>query len=1045
MTDVRDRMVDYLRLQLVGPVDGPTEVLRDPPDQRYSMGVLYPLGVKQDKVAIEQVDDDQAGAYADALVDDPIALANQRMPSSIGLSFFVLGGDGVDCQVVGGAYEESRGEKGRRLFTRVPIAGPTEPDPVRLQWASGGDDEAVVLDGRATLRLHVRPLGAGRLVSVTLCNRRESASEGRPEAADCLYQVGLACQSIGGRIAEYPRLEFLSADDEEEELFLAFRKKRVFGIGHGCAAEWAADGDTAHVVRAELIPVTEVPSLAPRGDTTLDVLDLYRLGGRELDPEWFRDGATRLIDGYAAWIGELESRRDYPAALEGARQRVLAKVKAAADRMRTGVDLIAADPVAREAFRLANRAMLIQMHRAKAVAPSGVALGDGDPTVPDYDEWAGSRWYPFQLAFALLALPSVRAVDAPDRDVVDLLWFPTGGGKTEAYLLLAAFAIFLRRLELGTRGAGTAVITRYTLRLLTTQQFQRAATLACAAEWLRAGDPQRLGDEPIDIGLWVGNDAFPNTYVDAKEWLDNVLDGASQDVLPVEHCPWCGTNLLPRHFTDGAKEIGVESTNGAFRLFCPDDRCPFHARLPILMVDEDLYKQPPAIVIGTVDKFARLPWSENGGAFFGLGQFLPPSLIIQDEMHLISGPLGTTVGLYEAAIGGLLELAGARPKVIASTATIRRADDQALGVFGRSVALFPPAGMDEDDSYFSRVATDRPGRKYVGVMSPNHTPSSSLIHTAAALLQAPVELELGGGDLDAMWTLVVYHNSLRELGKVVTFARDDIPARIQVIASAEDKVRKLIDHQVEELTSNIPSAQIPAILRRMGDTAGSRDAYSMVLATNMIQVGIDVPRLGLMLVNGQPKTTSEYIQATSRVGRGDTPGLVIAQLSPSKPRDRSHYESFSAFHQALYRHVEPTSVTPFSLPSRERALHAALVILVRHGSGLRHNDEAGGFDKSNPRIQRAIDVLLARVKAVDPLEYEGTKTHLSNLVEKWHEWADEARAASVPLYYSAFGNSPHRRILKSYGTAGEQWATLDSMRSVDRQSVIRVVGGVTRG
>ena len=917
------------------------------------------------------------------------------------------------------------------------------PRPRWCAWAgtSGLPSDATVLEGRANVRVHTRPLGDGRLVSVTVCNARQSAAEGRPSATDCLYQVGLECRTIGGSIAEYPRLEFLSADDEEEELFLAYRKKRVFAIGHGCAASWEADGQAAASVRAELVPSQEVPSLAPRGDDSLEVLDLHRLGSPRLDAAWLERGATELIDGYATWIAELEERHDYPAALEAARGRILRKVREAERRMRVGVDMLVHDPVAFEAFRLANRAMLIQMHRAKTVAPVGVPLGKGDPSVVDYDLLEGHRWHPFQLAFVLLVLPSLRSADAPERDVVDLLWFPTGGGKTEAYLLAAAFVIFLRRLEHGDRGAGTAVITRYTLRLLTTQQFQRAAALACATEWLRTADPVRLGSVPIDIGLWVGGDAFPNHYVEAKDWLEQVLDGASDDVLPVEHCPWCGTNLLPRHRANDALEIGVEATNASFRLFCPEPSCPFHSRLPVLVVDDDLYAHPPAILIGTVDKFARLVWSDQGGAFFGLGRLAPPTLIIQDEMHLISGPLGTTVGLYESAIGGLLDLAGARPKVIASTATIRRADDQALGIFGRSVSLFPPAGMDEDDSYFSRVATDRPGRLYVGVMSPNHTPSSSLIHSAAALLQAPIALELSGKDLDAMWTLVVYHNSLRELGKVVTFARDDIPARIQVISEVEDKRRLFNDHQVVELTSNIASAQIPAILRRMAEPNSKPDAIAMLLATNMIQVGIDVPRLGLMLVNGQPKTTSEYIQATSRVGRGETPGLVVAQLSPSKPRDRSHYESFVAFHQALYRHVEPTSVTPFSLPSRERALHAALVILVRHGAGLAANGDAGRFRADDPDVQRAIEVLLARAQATDPLEVPATRAHLQNLVREWEERAEAARNDGAPLVYSASGKAL-RRLLTRFGMPGEGWPTLDSMRSVDRQSAVNVIGGL---
>jgi hypothetical protein len=461
-------------------------------------------------------------------------------------------------------------------------------------------------------------------------------------------------------------------------------------------------------------------------------------------------------------------------------------------------------------------------------------------------------------------------------------------------------------------------------------------------------------------------------------------------------------------------------------------------------VDEELYEHPPAILVGTVDKFARLAWAEGGGAFFGLGRHAPPDLIIQDEMHLISGPLGTTVGLYEAAISGLLELADARPKVIASTATIRRADDQSKGIFGRRVALFPPAGLDEHDSYFSRVDHDRPGRVYIGVMSPNHTPSSALIHTAAALLEAPVALGMSGDDLDAMWTLVVYHNSLRELGKVVTFARDDIPARIQAITTDELLRRHLPDHHVVELTSNIPSARIPAVLTRMSAPHGHPDAISMLLATNMIQVGIDVPRLGLMLVNGQPKTTAEYIQATSRVGRGATPGLVVTQFSPSKPRDRSHYESFASYHQSLYRHVEPTSVTPFSLPSRERALHAALVILVRHGAGLPSNADAKQFEPTDVRVRRAVEVLLKRVDEADPLERPATEAHINDLLEVWALAAENARRDATALVYWSPGKVPPR-LLKKFGGLGDGWATLDSMRSVDRQSGVKVIGGLAGG
>jgi hypothetical protein len=444
-----------------------------------------------------------------------------------------------------------------------------------------------------------------------------------------------------------------------------------------------------------------------------------------------------------------------------------------------------------------------------------------------------------------------------------------------------------------------------------------------------------------------------------------------------------------------------------------------------------------------VDKFARLAWVEGGSAFFGSKSTLPPSLIIQDELHLLSGPLGTTVGIYESAIDGLISFHGPKPKIVASTATIRSASSQIKGLFAREVMLFPSPGLTADDSFFARIDKNKNGRLYVGVMSSNHRATTSLVRTAASLLQGLKEVEtLTDEEKDAYWTLVIYHMSLRELGKTVSFARDDIPARMKIIAKTQDQIRQIYDEDVLELTSNLSAAEIPESLNRMGIKFDQNGAISILTCTNMFSVGIDVPRLGLMLVNGQPKTTSEYIQASSRVGRKDIPGLVITHYSASKPRDRSHYESFLAYHDSIYRFVEPVSVTPYSLPARNRALHAALVILVRHGVGLRKNEDAKKFNSKDPLVQKAIKILCDQAQIKDHEEALNTKMHLERLTKEWDEMVNEASASGYPLCYNE--KSKHvRSLLVNFGERPENsvgWPTLHSMRSVEAQCSITVLG-----
>jgi hypothetical protein len=436
-----------------------------------------------------------------------------------------------------------------------------------------------------------------------------------------------------------------------------------------------------------------------------------------------------------------------------------------------------------------------------------------------------------------------------------------------------------------------------------------------------------------------------------------------------------------------------------------------------------------------VDKFAGLAWEPRAGVFFGdNGQRRPPTFVIQDELHLLSGPLGTTMGVYEAAIQRLCEEDGRAAKVVASTATIRRAPAQILGLFGREVSLFPPNGLDSRDSYFAAPdATPDTGRLYIGVMAQGHTSDTATVHTGAAMLQAPVSTAIEGDARDGYWTVVAYHSSLRELGRTVTIARDDIPLRLEQTVT-DAPIREV---NVEELTSNIDRAQQPRLLERLTFGPENPEVIDLLASTNMLSVGVDVPRLALMLVNGQPKATAEYIQASSRVGRGRTPGLVVSMFRSTRPRDRSHYESFRSYHAALYRYVEPTSVTPFSPPSRRRSLHAALVILVRHSLGLAADDQAGRVLDRLDDVRRLAGELVELVELVEPREAKATRDYLGEFIDDWCQRAREADRLGKRLYYSYQGKG-HLNLLKDFFKRGQGWDTLRSMRNVDRACLVSV-------
>lgn len=337
-------------------------------------------------------------------------------------------------------------------------------------------------------------------------------------------------------------------------------------------------------------------------------------------------------------------------------------------------------------------------------------------------------------------------------------------------------------------------------------------------------------------------------------------------------------------------------------------------------------------------------------------------------------------------------------------------------------------------------------RRYVGVLAQGVTHTYLMVRTYAALLQAAKEM-VGPDDVrDTFWTLMGYFNSLRVLGGAAMQVTDDVPAQMQVIAKRhQEEAREL--GEPEELTSRIPSSEVPKRLQDLGRVYGSKDgALDVVLATNMISVGLDVDRLGLMAVMGQPQATAEYIQATSRVGRRD-PGLVVAIYNSTRSRDLSHYEAFSSFHRALYRQVEPNSATPFSPRARDRGLHGALVAYARNTDrDLSADSAASRLGKHPDALDQIVQAIAARAGRVEPDEATHTETQLERLVEDWVE-----AAGTGSLKYPGWRNPDGALLVEAGSTMrdsedhpafpvdGAPWATLTSLRDVDAVSTFYLI------
>jgi len=897
-----------------------------------------------------------------------------------------------------------------------------------------------VLKERGEIDVICRPHSDGWIITLTLCNCQilnldESIGTIRQKKNSLtLFQAGLRATLDKGTVGTYPRVDPALLSPEEAELELQYRHRHIYAVGHGAGADWSMKSGKVHVIRTAFIPQVEVPQVT--ADTGKDpVLGLAFLAEFAKNQDAGITGLMDFIDGYSQWVGKRKiDAQKLTGKEKEAGQRITRRMETALARMKKGVAFLKEIPDGAKAFAIANQAMLLQMSQY-------------DKTQGKKRPMESYQWRPFQLAFFLTVLESTARPDSMERDLADLIWFPTGGGKTEAYLGVAAFVIALRRLTCPASGKGTCVIMRYTLRLLTAQQYLRATRIISAMEIIRQGRDD-LGEEPISIGMWVGKATSPNQWSEAQDLVAQARGGKASSRLVLDACPWCATPFkAPENYHASPDEFYFKCTNPACDLAKGNK-----GKIPCNVVDEALYATPPTFLIATLDKFARLAWEPRTNAFFGGELNRPPELIIQDELHLISGALGSVAGLYEAGLHTILAHRGMMPKYLASTATIRMAKDQVARLYGAKVAVFPPSGLSCDDAYFARTVplNVRSGRTYLGFLAPLLDRSINMTPLAATLLAAPEHLFTEGQVdrdllLDAWWTLVVYHGSLKGVGNshnLFNTGVRDFFARLANEADQEGLQILRYPAMVSQLTSVSSAGENAATFARLEKTREENGGLDAVLATNMISVGLDVARLALMVINGQPLTTAEYIQASSRVGRDRVPGIVFTNFYRDQARSLSHYENFRAFHESFYRFVEPTSITPYTFQARRRALHAALVISLRHGWGpMLANERAGHFDPCLPQTGRIIERLKQRCAMADPERAREITAHIDSLVREWEQEAQACRIARRGLVYSAPDrlDNANRLIHNHHARIKGLWPTLQSMRNVEDTALLKVI------
>lgn len=1151
LEEIRNDVKNWLEGCLIGHFGKPLkntsstiqETLPFRPSEMYQCGILYgqmpDFNIDAEFVDNKIIEDEALDSEDENRwgVDEGIensqkskktsAYCYYRPPSAVGLSFFVSSDISIEVIIQAARYSlKKEGRKEYWVRRQLPDnsnhkdsinISPSENDQqlsceydILSDRELNKDDDSKRKDGHFD-KLHIkwRPYSAtilddsgkkressykkvkGYIVTISVVN---SASVKQIDSElvktwekKHLFQLLFECHIMSGKVYPYPANNTLQLDEEDKEFDLLYSDKTVFAIGHGVSPEWDIGNDgRVKCIKADFLPSCEVPLMKTNvEEVDKSALSIAALSKTADNVENVQKLLLEFTGTYRKWIKKLSSSlRQMSSTQKKTAETMLGRLEKCAERMNKGIESLK-DPFAAKAFSFAHIAMMDYMRNRGVKEP---------------------YWRPFQLGFLLQEIPSLINDTESERELVDLLWFQTGGGKTEAYLGIISFLITYRRMRYPNNSGGTTVIMRYTLRLLTIQQFQRASIVICALELLRRKYPEILGQTPITSGLWVGAASSPNDFSSANKIVQDALksDGYGLEKFVITECPWCGSKLkVNRNCLQSA--FFCDDNKFAFR--CTNSNCEFGGShnpiLPVSVVDQHLYQNPPTLLLATVDKFAMFAWRAESTVFLGnsyhdnlysVPEHRPPDLIIQDELHLIAGELGTIAAVYEAGFDAVLKIKGHLVKYIASTATIRNAKEQVKKLYARDVSVFPPPGLNWSDSFFARVDNVKPGRLYIGYYTPNLGRTESFAPLAASLFTSPsVWSYTDEAVRDAWWTMVAYHGSLRGLGITHNLVSDEVNKYINYYIgymldkdfkkengyaesfndfysdtlNLKDKIETQKDNDINdeakkeisnkfiefrrlyaesgiaELTSNRNSSEIRQYLSDL-DICYSHEAnqsIALLLCTNMVSVGLDIPRLGLMVINGQPFTTGEYIQASSRVGRDKIPGIVAAHYFRNHARDMSHYENFRSYHESFYRFVEPTSLTPFSEPSRKRALHAALVIVIRHAAGLLGNDAANNMNKDNDKIKNSVNILLQRCKEASPEQFENTKKHLEQLLCYWDSISGQDNWDIKPLQYQtpSDGRKDKSPLLISYSKKREMriseynksWATLQSMRNVD--------------
>lgn len=945
----------------------------------------------------------------------------------------------------------------------------------------------------------------------------------------CFFGVSIDIASPN--LLEYHKLNKYDATDKEaNNLRYLYRKIKDYGVGHLCSVNWGKRDGVMHVW-SEFLPTVETPDVEPvprnkykeiKAENGQIYAEPYLDSPKCLQFKWLsifsdatdndiKQGLLQFVDSYDNWIKNLPT--DNSISVEN-------KSKCSADyaRMKSNITDFLSSSDKMRSFRLMNAAMFMQLWHNASCNKEKVINDKKKITFDYYKEEADdttifkgihAAWRPFQLAFILLNLDGIfrrdENVEWKERnELVDLVWFPTGGGKTEAYLGIIALTIINRRRTFGKKGGGTAAMMRYTLRLLTTQQFQRALRLIMALEQIRLwGDNNyNLGNEEISIGLYVGSASLPNSNKDLIEEVQNWQ--RTHGKVPLDVCPWCGSPIDPI----------MKNKDQHFR--CHNIRCTFGGKnvYPVRLCDEHIYKTPPTLLFGTVDKFAQLAHkvdsdnSKDSRRIFHVDNCLPPELIIQDELHLLLGPLGSAVSLYECAIDQLCSYKDknnfiVRPKIVSSTATTRNTSLQIRALYDRNVSIFPKNGVDYDDSFFAfykRFKNEGDNewtyvakRKYMGILPTGRTQMTTQICLAAILFVHRAIFELKNHDrinedsfkkaADYYYTVISYFNSLKEVGKTdaqfyqeFTKYTRRLFKRVLRFSNMLECLYSYNDHfRKSELTGRLTGEEavkeLAAAQNRRWDPLKrlpfkdengkwqhAQLPADMVLATNMISVGLDVSRFNTIIMNSMPRNIAEYIQASSRIAR-EKEGLVITLHNPFNQRDVSHFEKFREFHEKLYYYVEPISITPFSPKSVERFLPLYLATIIRQMyDGLGNRKDAKNM---NPQVAEDLKKDLKKYfenrqqksSLLDPQEASILTSemlpvinyHIDRCVNVWLSVANQ-KGVNLVYYISRFGKKDPTEVALFASPEDfegdspvDKWLVPNALRVIEPESVIHVI------